>query len=169
MREKNQEQRAQNHPGHTIYSYRNLIVWQKAQELAEKVIRIARSLPRNADTQVISYQIIRSATSIGANIAEGYGRFTPAAHKNYLSIAKASASETGSWLDLLLRLDYIDSETEAKLNADAEEISRILVARMRQIDKLASEQKRSGQIAEEAPLYITDDEPLSGWVLGSES
>src|SRR3972149_746519 len=96
------------------YSYRNLLLWQKAQALALEVIRLVASLPRDQTTQVIGRQIVGSAGSIAANIAEGHGRYSLAAHRNHLSIAKGAACETDSWLDLLRQSGYIDADTEQR-------------------------------------------------------
>jgi four helix bundle protein len=68
------------------YSHRNLIVWRRAQELAHQMIQVARRLPQNWANAVIARQIIGAATSIGANIAEGHGRFTPGAHGSWFSV-----------------------------------------------------------------------------------
>ena len=67
------------------YNHRNLIVWQRAQELAHQMIQLTKRLPHSWANAVLARQIISAATSIGANIAEGHGRFTPVAHKNHLS------------------------------------------------------------------------------------
>src|SRR3990172_5484542 len=98
------------------YSFRNLVLWQKAQALTLEVARVVERLPRSGLAGVIGPQILASASSIGANVAEGHGRFTPGAHKNHLSIAKGSACETDGWLDLLHRAGYIDSEAEGRLH-----------------------------------------------------
>ena len=58
------------------YSYRNLLLWQKAQALALEIIRTVTRLRRDPAAQVIGRQIIGAASSIAANIAEGHGRFT---------------------------------------------------------------------------------------------
>jgi four helix bundle protein len=64
------------------YSHRNLIVWQRAQELAHRMIQLTQRLPQNWANAVLARQIISAATSIGANIAEGHGRYTLGAHGN---------------------------------------------------------------------------------------
>ncbi len=46
----------------------------------------------------MGYQIIRSADSIAANIAEGYGRYSPADRKNFYRYARGSFEETKAWL-----------------------------------------------------------------------
>lgn len=55
------------------YHYRNLILWQRAQELAFDIIQVVTALPNTYASATIAQQIIRSATSIAANIA-GRGR-----------------------------------------------------------------------------------------------
>src|SRR5262249_21094875 len=89
------------------YTYRNLVLWQKAQTLAVQVIQITQHLPHTWGNAIIARQIIASATSISANVAEGHGRYSFGAYRNHLSIAKGSATETDSWLDLLRQLGAI--------------------------------------------------------------
>jgi|FLYL01.1.fsa_nt_gi four helix bundle protein len=119
----------------TKYSYRNLLLWQRAQEFAVDIVKLVDTLPAKRSTDSIARQIVRSATSIGANIAEGHGRFTPAAHRNYLSIAKGSACETDSWLDLLSRLDLINRETEAHLHRKCEALIAGLTAKINEMER----------------------------------
>src|SRR3972149_7558503 len=95
----------------TSYTYRNLDLWQRAQELAVRVIKLTERFPSTAAASGLARQIVGSAASIGANIAEGHGRYSYAAYRQHLSIAKGSASETDSWLDLLSRLGESTSET----------------------------------------------------------
>ena len=57
------------------YSYRNLILWQKAQELTLDIVKAVGALRKDAVTSVAVPQVIRSASSIAANIAEGHGRY----------------------------------------------------------------------------------------------
>src|SRR3990170_7636444 len=117
------------------YSYRNLILWQKAQELTLEIVKIVGGLPRDSVTSVAVPQIIRSASSVAANIAEGHGRYSLAAHRNHLSIAKGSACETDGWLDLLRRAGYLDFETEARLHAACQELIRMLTAKILDIER----------------------------------
>ncbi len=84
---------------------------------------------------VITRQIVGSAGSVGANIAEGHGRFSRAAYANHLSIAKGSASEVGSWLDLLARLGELDKGEEARLQAEAESLIGLLTFKIRKLNE----------------------------------
>ena len=149
------EPRTQNRVPNEPYSFRNLILWQKAQDLALAVIKVLATLPRDNAAQVIGRQLVASAASIGANIAEGHGRFSLAAHRNHLSIAKGSACETDGWLDLLRRAGFIDADTEGRLHADCSEIVRMLTAKIRDLER----RERSGgprALREDAAPYDTD-------------
>ena len=61
----------------------------------------------------IGYQIIRSSDSIAANLAEGYGRYTPADRKRFYFYARGSFEETKAWLRKAFRRKVISSEEEA--------------------------------------------------------
>ena len=146
----NPEPRTQN-PG---YSYRNLLLWQKAQDLTLEVVNIVAQLPGDPAAQVIARQIVAASSSVGANVAEGHGRFTLPAHRNHLSIAKGSACETDGWLDLLRRASYLSSEVEQRLHASCDEFIRMLMAKIRQLERLEQSKKRVG---EKPSPYSVDD------------
>lgn len=129
------------------YNYRNLIVWQRAQHLAFQIMQLVQHVPQSWANAVVVRQIISSATSIGANIAEGHGRYTPGAYRNHLSIARGSAAETDSWLDLLRRSGWITVEEEATLHGECLEIMAILTSKMRDLDRIKQEKSPSIQEA----------------------
>ena len=133
------------------YSHRNLVVWRRAQELSHQMITLRRRLPQNWANAVLARQIITSATSIGANIAEGHGRFTPGAHGNHLSIAKGSAAETDSWLDTLCREGYLSREDEAPLHKECMEIMAMLTSKILQLERM--EQEGTRKIRDQAETY----------------
>ena len=87
---------------------------------------------------------MRSASSIGANVAEGHGRYTLPAHRNHLSIAKGSACETDGWLDLLHRAGYLEADTEGRLHADCQELIRMLTAKILDLDRMEKTRIREG-------------------------
>lgn len=131
------------------YSFRKLDVWQLAQELALDVIEAAAALPSTSATTVLARQLIASASSVGANIAEGHGRYSVAAYRNHLLIARGSACETDSWLDLLKRGGYLDAETEGRLHSKCDSLVAILTAKIRQLDEI--ERKRKGKAVRQEP------------------
>ena len=142
------------------YTFRNLILWEKAQELTLAVIRLIAPLPRSAAADVITRQIIRSSSSIAANVAEGHGRYTLGAHMYHLSIAKGSTCETDSWLDLLRRSDLIKAEQEKPLHDTCMELVAMLTSKIRQLEQLQQKPKRGGvagaRISDERAEYIAD-------------
>lgn len=82
-------------------TYKDLLFWKKSFEASILVIRIAKKLPRDLEIRIILGQLLRSVMSIGANIAEGYGRFGPKEFTRYLQVSLGSANETEYWLLLL--------------------------------------------------------------------
>ena len=136
------------------YSYRNLILWQKAQALTLRIIEIVSRLPRQPAAQVIARQVVRSSSSIAANIAEGHGRFSIPAHRNHLSIAKGSACETDSWLDLMRGAGYIEPDVERELHDACEEVIRMLTAKIVQLERKGKSDARIGEAV--APYTVED-------------
>jgi four helix bundle protein len=124
------------------YSYRNLILWQRAQALALRVIQIVQHLPNQWGNAIVARQIIASATSVSANIAEGHARFTPGAHRNHLSIAKGSAAETDSWLDLLHRLGHLSEKDEDALHTECLWIMNSLTSKILDLEQYEQQKRR---------------------------
>jgi four helix bundle protein len=103
----------------------------------------------------VARQIIASATSVGANIAEGHARFTPGAHRNHLSIAKGSMAETDSWLDLLQRLGHLSADEELALHQECLWIMESLKSKILDLDRYDQQKRRSVQ--EARATYLVDD------------
>ena len=141
------------------YSYRNLLLWQKAQDLALEIVRLASKLPNDRTAPILARQVVRSASSIAANIAEGHGRYTLGAHRNHLSIAKGSVCETDSWLDLLKRAGYLEPKTEERLHEACQELIRMLTAKIVGFER--KERSKDKRIREESEPYPAEAlEPL---------
>ena len=84
-----------------ISHYRDLLFWKTAQEVTISIISLCRRLPKERVADILSSQIIRSAASVGANIAEGFGRYKSKEYQRFLQVALGSANETDYWLVLL--------------------------------------------------------------------
>jgi four helix bundle protein len=118
-----------------IKTYRDLIVWQKAHELAKRVINIVHHYPSNEEAKIIKNQLIRSVTSIPANIAEGYGGNKNKIYINSLTIARREATETDYWLLLSYELGYIDKEAYQEIELGYSEIRAMLTSIISKINK----------------------------------
>jgi four helix bundle protein len=138
-----------------LYGFRSLIVWRKSQEPALEIARLVARLPRDSVASVLGRQVMASAASIGANIAEGYGRYAVGAYRNHLSIARGSACEPDGWLDLLHRAGYIDQETESTLHGLGMEVVKLLTTRMIGLEKQGH---GVGRVREEAAPCGFDEE-----------
>ncbi len=90
------------------------------------VIGFLKSLERNYISQVIANQLLRSATSIGANIAEAYASSSKKDFANFYNTALKSANETRYWLALLECAKLVGKSKISKLQDEVEELAKIL-------------------------------------------
>ncbi|MFA6458710.1 MAG: four helix bundle protein [Patescibacteria group bacterium] len=81
-----------------VYDYRELKVWQAAEDVFEMVCDDVKEFPKNKIAWIIEDQIVRSSGSIGANIAEGFSRKTKNDIIHFFIIARGSAAETEVWI-----------------------------------------------------------------------
>ncbi len=95
-------------------SFKDLIVWQKARDLAVKIYKITENFPKS-ELYGLTNQMRRAAISISSNIAESYHRFHNKEKQRFLSIAFGSGSELESQIEiakvLFPNLDYQESES----------------------------------------------------------
>jgi len=110
-----------------VRSYRDLVVWQKSMALAVAVYRLTRTLPKHEEYR-ISGQMIRAATSVPANVAEGHGRGTRRDYAHFISIAKGSLAELETFLLLVVDLDLARRGDTESVLAQADEVGRMLTA-----------------------------------------
>lgn len=105
----------------------NLIL-EKSKAFALKIIQLYKYLCDEKREFVLSKQILKSGTSIGANAREASRGQSKADFYAKLYISLKEAEETSYWLELLYESKYIDKEKYQNLCGDCEEIIRILVA-----------------------------------------
>ncbi len=99
-------------------------------EFSVDIIELVKYLKSNKES-IISNQIGRSGTSIGANIHEAQYAQGRKDFVSKLEIALKEASETGYWLELLYRTKYIDDPTYKKLSSKCTSLRAMLVASCR--------------------------------------
>ena len=101
------------------------LVYEKAYTFSIHVIGIYKEL-RMKQEYVLSKQLLRCGTSIGANIAEANGAVSNADFSAKMSIAYKEALETKYWLSLLKDTDFINENMYKKLYGKVDEIGKIL-------------------------------------------
>lgn len=120
---------------HTIRSFRDLEVWQKAIALTVSCYELTSRLPTRERFGLTS-QIQRAAVSIAANIAEGHGRRGLGEYLHYLGIARASLMELETHLFIVHRLGYVSSRSADHTLAAAAEVGRMLSGLIRSLEAL---------------------------------
>jgi four helix bundle protein len=93
----------------SVRSFRDLIVWQRAMELALAVYELTREFPKE-EIYGLTSQLRRAAVSIASNIAEGHGRNTAGEFRQFLGVARGSNFEVQTQLVLSRRLKYGEEE-----------------------------------------------------------
>lgn len=106
-------------------SHRELVVWQKAMQLAVEVYRLAKLMPKSEEYRLTS-QMLRAAASVPANVAEGNCRGTRRDYAHFISIARGSLAETETFLLLATSVSLLPGgETEKALQL-CDEVGRML-------------------------------------------
>ena len=103
----------------------------KTKHFAVRIIRFVSYLRDEKREFVMSKQILRSATSIGANVRESWNAQSRSDFQHKLSIALKEADETAYWLELLVESEIIDRKQFDSLYSDLDEIIAMLTASVR--------------------------------------
>ncbi|MBQ8957620.1 MAG: four helix bundle protein [Bacteroidales bacterium] len=104
------------------------VIQDKSRDFAIKIINCYKYLIEEQHEYILSKQLVRSGTSIGANTRESKNAQFRNDFISKLSIAIKEADETGYWLDLLHATDYLDNQMYDSLAKDCNEIIRILTS-----------------------------------------
>jgi len=103
-------------------------VVDKSKAFAVRVIRLFQYLQKEKNEYIISKQLLRSGTSVGANIKEGIRGQSVKDFRAKMAIALKEASESEYWLELLVETDYIDQTQFESMVNDCIELIKILTA-----------------------------------------
>ena len=103
----------------------------KTTALSLSVIRLYRTLNRDRGNEVLARQLLRSATSIGANVREAVYGLSRADFIAKMQIALKETAETEYWIELLRDSDTLPPESCAALLQDCIEIKRILISTLK--------------------------------------
>ena len=110
-----------------LTSHKDLVVWQKAMELAVITYDLSKGMPKTEQYGLTS-QMLRAAVSIPANIAEGNSRGSRKDYARFVSIARGSAAELETHFDLVVRVKLLDRDAVARAISLNDEVGRMLAA-----------------------------------------
>lgn len=107
------------------------VLYQKAYAFAVRVVKAYQFLSQEKKEFVLSKQLLRCGTSIGANVSEANGAISDADFSAKISISYKESLETKYWLNLLHDTEYLKSNIFNSLLIDADELSKILFTTLR--------------------------------------
>jgi len=114
-------------------TYKDLKFWQRAREVSLMIVKLTRKLPNEKIAWIISDQVLRSSFSIGANIAEGFGKFRGKEYARFIRMALGSANETEYWLEMIRDI-YPETSTEVeKTLSKNEETVKMLTSTLKSL------------------------------------
>ena len=105
----------------------NAIV-DKSKFFAIRIVRAYKYLTAEKNEYVLSKQLLRSGTSIGANVKEAIRGQSKPDFYSKLNIALKEASETEYWIEILYETEYIDKKLFDSINSDCQELIKLLVS-----------------------------------------
>ena len=109
------------------------IIEAKSFQFAVRVVNLFKYLRTSKKEYVMSKQVLRSGTSIGANVAEAQQAQSRADFLSKLNIALKETTETKYWLRLLKETDYLEAVEYQSIYKDCVEIEKILVSIVKSI------------------------------------
>ena len=102
------------------------VVQSKSYAFAVRIVRLSQYLSARKQEFVLSKQVLRAGTSIGANVEEAIGAQSRADFFSKLAIAYKEARETSYWLRLLKDTEYLSEPEFRSMHMDAEELCRLI-------------------------------------------
>ena len=116
----------------SIKDFTQLKVWRKSFELTSEIYKITATFPA-FETYAMKSQILRSVSSITANISEGNGQLYKKKEINFYNNALGSATETKNWLLIALDQNYITKAQYDNLCAKLTEIIKMLIGCIKRV------------------------------------
>jgi four helix bundle protein len=108
--------------------YKNAVL-EKSFNFSIRIIKLYKHIKqKDRDIEPLLKQVLRSGTSIGANITEAQGAITKKDFINKLHISLKEARETEYWLELLKATNYLTNDEFYNINSDSKEIIKLLTS-----------------------------------------
>lgn len=117
----------------SLSSYKDLKFWQTSKEVSLLAIKLTKKFPNERIAWIVTDQLLRSSFSIGANIAEGFGKYKGKEYSRFIQISLGSARETEYWLELLIDIyPSLKEEINIILQKNSETI-KMLIATLKSL------------------------------------
>ena len=143
-----------------LRGYKKLLAWERADELAAMVYRMSREVAKT--DRWLASQLARSAISVPANIAEGYGRGSLGDYLRFLDIARGSLAELEYHLHFVTREALIQGTAAERSLSLHGETARLLTGLWQSLkaknNSTWDHSGGSGQVREEKAIYGFDDD-----------
>ena len=104
------------------------VIADKSKAFALRIIKLYKYLCAQKNEYILSKQLMRSGTSIGANVREATRAQSKADFNSKIAIALKEAEETAYWLELLHESDYLETDSYESIYSDCTEICKILMS-----------------------------------------
>ena len=111
------------------------IIFLKSKNFAIRIIKCCKYLNEQKHENIMSKQLIRCGTSIGANVIESRNAQSRLDFTSKLNIALKEADETAYWLELLHSSDYLDDNLFNSMNNDCQELISLLTSIIKSLKK----------------------------------
>ena len=134
------------------HSFRELVVYQKSRKLTQSIFRLSQRFPRE-EAYSLTDQIRRASRSVGANIAESWGKRSYEKHFiSKLTDADSEQLETQHWLEIARDCGYLTQDETRPLLSACEEIGRLIGGMIARADSFCN----PDALREPAAPYIVE-------------
>lgn len=104
------------------------IIKNKSFAFAVRIVKLYKHYVESKKEYILSKQLLRSGTSVGAMVREAEHAETKADFKHKMAVAQKEINETIYWLELMKETDYLTQEEFSSINSDAVEIIKLITA-----------------------------------------
>ena len=116
-------------------SFESSVTYEKSYKFAVRIVNLYKYLKFEHNEYILSKQLLRSGTAIGALIREARYAQSKADFINKLSIALKEANETSYWLELLYDTNFLSKNKYHSIKNDADELLKLLVSTIKTLKK----------------------------------
>jgi four helix bundle protein len=106
----------------------NNVIKDRSFKFALRIVRLYRYIKEEKKEYVLSKQVLRSGTAIGALVRESQHAESKADFIHKLSIALKEANETDYWIELLFQSGYLEETSYLSIHADIDELLKLLIS-----------------------------------------